>query len=109
MRRPQTLNPATLLVDQHRRIGAAYAGPERINQGPNLIRRIDIAPEEYESPGPRVLEKGLFLGAERKARTAENTGSNRLRRTHFTKQDFPAALRAEQNVWASILDAKPPT
>src|SRR6185369_3382626 len=95
MRRFQPLDAAALLVDQHR----------GVDQGANLVRRVDVAGEEDETPGLHVAEEGGLFAAQRRARAAEDAGAG----AHLTKQAFPAAFSLAQKAAASVLLAKPVT
>ncbi len=70
MRRPEPRHTPTLLVDQHRRIGAADGGAQLRNKPPNLRRVIDIAPEEYETIRIYMFEELAFLCAEFRSGTS---------------------------------------
>ncbi len=49
MRRLQALDPATFLIDQHRRILAADTFAQRPDEGTQLVGLLAVAPEENES------------------------------------------------------------
>ena len=66
MRRRHALNPAALLIDQDRRVGAPDAFPERARQGAQLIAVGDIALEEDQTPRVFTAKEGAFLSIERR-------------------------------------------
>ena len=105
VRRAEPLDPSAFLVDQHGRVLAAHALAQGVDQGPGLVRRFDVAPEQDEAPGPGAPEEGgLFRGQDR-TRAAEDAGPG----GHFTKQLLPAALSLSQKAVASARLEKPVT
>ena len=79
MRRRHSLDPAALLIDQHRRVGAADAVPERPRQRTHLIAVADVALEENQAPGVFLTKEGPFLVVEREAGAAADEGLGHLR------------------------------
>jgi hypothetical protein len=59
MRRSEALHPATLLINQDRRPPAEHIA-HRVNQTAQLLRRTDVAPEQYESPRLRLTKKSAL-------------------------------------------------
>ena len=74
IRRPHSLDPATLLIDQHRRVSATDAFPERPRQFAHLLAVGDIALEENQTPRVFPTQEGPFLGIEREAGAAADEG-----------------------------------
>src|ERR1700749_4850642 len=74
MRRRHSLNPAALLIDQHGRVGAADAFPERLRQRAHLLAVADVALEEDQAPGVFPTQEGPFLVVQREARAAADKG-----------------------------------
>ena len=58
VRRPQPLLASALLIDQDRRVGALDTGAQLLDQAAQLVRRLDIAFEDDEAPGPHIGEAG---------------------------------------------------
>ena len=79
MRRRHALHPAALLIDQHRRVGAADAFPERPRQLTHLIAVGDVALEEDQAPRVFQTQEGAFLDIEREAGAAADEGLGHLR------------------------------
>ena len=79
MRRRHALNPAALLIDQHRRVGTADAFPERMRQRAHLIAVGDVALEEDQAPRVFQTQEGAFLDIEREAAAAADEGLGHLR------------------------------
>ena len=79
MRRRHALDPAALLIDQHRRVGAANAFPERMRQRAHLITVGDVALEEDQAPRVFLTQEGPFLVIEREAGAAADEGLRHLR------------------------------
>jgi hypothetical protein len=57
VRRAQSGDAATLLVDQHRRVGAADGVAQRRGQRADLVRRLAVAGEQDEAGGIGVAEE----------------------------------------------------
>src|ERR1700722_12328226 len=74
MRRRHALDPAALLIYQHRRVGAANAVPERPRERTHLIAVGDVALEENEAPGVFLRQESTFLICQRETRAAANEG-----------------------------------
>ncbi len=68
MRRAQALDPAAFLIDQHGGVFAEQVA-EGLGQRPHLIRRVDIAPEQDQTPGPRLGEEGALARPSAPSRT----------------------------------------
>ena len=68
MRRRHALDPAALLIDQHGRVGAADAFPERPRQRTHLIAVADVALEENQAPRVFPTQEGAFLVARARGR-----------------------------------------
>ena len=79
VRRRHALDAAALLIDQHRRIGAAYAVSERPRQREHLIAVGDVALEENEAPRVFATQEGAFLVVQREARAAADEGLGHVR------------------------------
>ena len=79
MRRRHALDPAALLIDQHRRVSAANAFPERPRQRTHLIPVGDVALEEDQAPRVFATQEGAFLVTEREAGAAADEGLGHLR------------------------------
>jgi hypothetical protein len=79
MGRRHPLNPAALLIDQHRRIGAADAFPERLRQLTHLIAVDDISFEEDKAPRIFATQEGPFFVTEREPGAAADEGLGHLR------------------------------
>ena len=79
VRRPHSLHPAALLIDQHRRVSAADAFPERPRQLTHLVAVSDVALEEDEAPRVFPPKEGAFLSIEREAGAAADEGLRHLR------------------------------
>ncbi len=75
VRRPEPGDPAALLVDQHRRIGAADTVAQRSDQVAKLRRLAAVAAEQDEAQRVGLGKKAALGGAEAFAGTAENDGS----------------------------------
>ena len=73
----EPLNAAALLVDEHRRIGPADGLPELRAEPPDLVRIVEIAPEQEEPIGVRVAEEGGLVGGELVPRRADEEGKGR--------------------------------
>ena len=78
MWRRHALNPAALLIDQNRRIGAPDTFPERARQGAHLIAIGDIALEKDQTPRIFAAKERAFLGVENEARAAADEGLRHL-------------------------------
>src|SRR5580704_11743126 len=87
MWRRHALDPATLLIDQHGRVGAADAFPERLRQRAHLVAVGDVALEEDQAPRVFPTQEGPFLVIQREARAAADEGLGHLR--------LPARLRRQ--------------
>src|SRR5580692_9944804 len=87
MRGRHALNPATLLIDQHGRVGAADAFPERLRQRAHLIAVGDVALEEDQAPRVFPTQEGPFFVTERKPGAAADESLWHLR--------LPARLRRQ--------------
>ena len=70
MRRPHSLDPAALLIDQHGRVGATDAFPERARQRAQLIAVGDIALKQDQTPRVFPAKERAFLCIEHEARAA---------------------------------------
>ena len=79
MRRRHALDAATLLIDQHGRVGAANALPERMRQRTHLIAVGNVALEEDQAPRVFPTQKGPFVVIEREASAAADEGLGHLR------------------------------
>ena len=79
MRRRHALDPAALLIDQHGRVSAANAFPERPRQLTHLIAVGDVALEEDQAPRVFPAQESPFLVIERKAGAAADEGLGHLR------------------------------
>ena len=79
MRRRHALDPAALLINQHRRVGAADAFPERPRQLTHLIAVADVALEENQAPRVFPTQEGPFLIVQREAGAAADEGLGHLR------------------------------
>ena len=71
MRRLQALDPAAFLGDQHRRVGAPDGGPERPDQGPHLVGRLDVAAEQDEAERVDGAKEVAFLRRQDRSSAAE--------------------------------------
>ena len=60
MRWLKARDPATLLVDEDRRVGSADAVPQVRNQRTDLLGVLAIAPEKDETVGIAVRKKSAF-------------------------------------------------
>src|SRR5580692_9291143 len=95
MRGRHALNPATLLIDQHRRVGAADAVPERLRQRAHLVAVGDVALEEDQAPRVFPTQEGPFFVTEREAPAAADEGLWHLRlRAGTTKRQARFAYLA---------------
>src|SRR5207253_1269847 len=56
----QPLNPAALLIDQHRRVAPSDRFAKARGQGPDLVGCFAIAFEEYETPGSAFFKEPQF-------------------------------------------------
>ena len=113
MRRRHALDPATLLIDQHRRVGAANAFAERIRQLTHLIAVGNVALEKDQTPRVFLTQKGSLIVVEREASAAADEGLGHLRlragqrkgRRRFAylamKHCPPSPLRRAQSAAAS--------
>ena len=88
MRRPETLHPAALLVDQHRRPGVADAVAHLVGQGPHLVRAVDVAAKDDEAPRPDLGEEGLLV-----LRQPMPAASVDRRRTRHRRMQSPPEAR----------------
>jgi hypothetical protein len=79
MRRRHSLDPAALLIDQHGRVSAADAFPERSRQLAHLITVGDVALEENQAPRVFPTQEGSFLVIEGEAGAAADEGLGQLR------------------------------
>jgi hypothetical protein len=64
MRRAEALHPATLLIDQDRRIALAEFPAQFANKPSDLRRRLDIPFEQDEAPGPLRADELTLGGAQ---------------------------------------------
>src|SRR3984957_5837662 len=78
MRRRHSLDPAALLIDQHRRVSAANAFPERPRQRTHLIPVSDVALEEDQAPRVFPTQEGAFLVTEGETGAAADEGLGHL-------------------------------
>ncbi len=83
MRRPQTLDPATLLVDEHGRVAPSDGFTKGVGQASDLIRRFDVALEQNEAPGLGGAEKRRLILRQSRAGTAGYEGSDGHGHTHL--------------------------
>src|SRR5580704_3213904 len=98
MRRRHALDAATLLIDQHRRVGAADAFPERMRQRTHLVPVGDVALEEDEAPGVFATQEGPFLLVQREARAAADEGLRHWRlRASAIRSIRHSSLRAKRS------------
>ncbi len=74
MRGRHSLDPAALLIDQHGRVSAANALPERPRQLAHLIAVGNVALEEDKAPRIFATQEGPLLIVEREARAAADEG-----------------------------------
>jgi hypothetical protein len=79
MRRRHSLDPAALLIDQHGRVSAANAFPERMRQRTHLIAVGDVTLEKDQAPRVFLTQEGPFLVIKREARAAADEGLGHLR------------------------------
>jgi hypothetical protein len=100
MWRRHALNPAALLIDQDRRIGAPDTFPERARQRAQLIAIGDIAPEKDQAPRVFTTKERAFLGIEHEIRAAADEGLRHL---------GPAPQRANSGSPGSLGDKALPT
>ena len=70
MWRRHALDPAALLIDQNRSIGATDTFPERARQGAQLIAIGDIALKKDQTPRVFPANERSFLGIEHEVRAA---------------------------------------
>jgi hypothetical protein len=75
MGRPQALDPAAFLVDQHRRIGAADRSAKLGDQRTQLIRRIHIAGKQDEAERVEAGKEPALLGRKARACTTQDDGA----------------------------------
>jgi hypothetical protein len=78
-RRLQPGDTAALLVDQHRRVGAADSVAQIVDQGPDLIRCLAVALEQDEAERVGFAEEHPLRVAQRRPGAAENGGNYRHR------------------------------
>ncbi len=111
MRLAEALHAPALLVDQDGCVGPPHDIPEGSREMAQLIRRIDVAPEQDEAPGLGLRQEVPFSGVEGEPGTTADEGAdhNRPQRQLWTtKQDPPLDCSCEQSVLASVW-LKPPT
>src|SRR5690606_26087632 len=59
--RPQSLDPATLLIDENERVGPSRVFPHGAYQVAHLVRIADVAGKKYEAPAPLTANEGCLF------------------------------------------------
>ena len=106
----EALHPSAFLVDQDRCVGPPHDLAEGSCEVAQLIRRVDIAPKQDETPGLGLGQEVELIGCEREPCTTADEGANhgRAAQLRTTKQDPPFDCNSEQSDLASAW-LNPPT